>query len=52
MVKKAVRQGRSEREAEAYFFPYVEVLSEARTTLAAFFNILFVLVESGRSAAW
>ncbi len=40
MVKKAFQQGRSERKAEAYFFWYVEVLSEARTTLEAFFNIL------------
>jgi hypothetical protein len=40
MVKKAVRQGRSERGAEAYFFRYVEVPSNARTTLAVFFTIL------------
>jgi len=39
MFKKVVQQGRSEREAEAYFFRYVEVLSEARTKLEAFFNI-------------
>ena len=30
----------SERKAEAYVFRYVEVLSDARTTLEAFFNIL------------
>ncbi|WHZ23106.1 MAG: hypothetical protein OJF47_002218 [Nitrospira sp.] len=40
MVKKVVQQGRSERRGEAYFEPYVEPLSDARTTLAAFFNIL------------
>ncbi len=34
-------QGRSERKGEAYF-GYVEPLSEARTTLEAFFNILSV----------
>jgi hypothetical protein len=32
-------RGRSEREAEAYFFAYVEALSDARTKLEAFFNI-------------
>jgi hypothetical protein len=40
MLKKAFQQGRSEREAEAYFFPYVEALSDARTKLEVFFNIL------------
>ena len=40
MFKKAVQQGRSERRGEAYSFPYVESLSEARTPLADFFNIL------------
>jgi hypothetical protein len=40
MFKKAVQLGRNEREAEAYSFVYVEDLSDARTTLAAFFNIL------------
>ena len=39
MLKKVFQQGRSEREAEAYFLPYVEVLSDARTKLEAFFNI-------------
>jgi hypothetical protein len=39
MVKKAVQQGRSEREGEAYAFRYVEPLSDARTPLEAFFNI-------------
>jgi len=38
--KKAVQQGRSERRGDTYFFPYVEPLSDARTQLATFFNIL------------
>jgi hypothetical protein len=33
MFKKAVQQGRSERRGEAYSFPYVESLSDARTKL-------------------
>jgi len=40
MVKKVVQQGRSERGTEAYAFRYVEGPSDARTQLAAFFNIL------------
>jgi len=40
MFKKAVQQGRSERKAEAYSFRYVEALSDVRTQLADFFNIL------------
>ena len=40
MFKKAVQQGRSERDPEAYSLRYVEGASEARTQLAAFFNIL------------
>jgi hypothetical protein len=40
MLKNTVRQGRSERRSEAYSFPYVEDLSEARTPLADFFSIL------------
>ena len=40
MFKKAVQRGRSERKGEAYFGPYVESLSDARTKLAGFFNIL------------
>jgi hypothetical protein len=40
MFKKAVQQGRSERKAEAYSVRYVEALSEARTPLEDFFNIL------------
>ena len=39
MFKKAIQQGRSEREGEAYAFRYVEPLSDARTPLEAFFNI-------------
>jgi hypothetical protein len=34
------KRGRSERGGEAYSFPYVEPLSEARTKLEVFFNIL------------
>ena len=41
MLKKAVQQGRSERESEAYIRSYVEGLSDARTPLAAFFSIPF-----------
>ncbi len=40
MFKKAVQRGRSERRGEAYSFRYVEPLSDARTKLAGFFNIL------------
>jgi hypothetical protein len=40
MVKKLVQQGRSERKAEAYAGRYVEALSDARTTLEGFYNIL------------
>jgi hypothetical protein len=40
MLKKAVQQGRRERRGEAYSVPYVEPLSDARTKLAGFFNIL------------
>jgi hypothetical protein len=40
MVKKVVQRGRSERRVEAYSFRYVEALSDARTKLEAFFNIL------------
>jgi len=40
MFKKAVQQGHSERGLEAYAFRYVESPSDARTQLAAFFNIL------------
>ena len=40
MLKKAVRQGRSERGDEAYSFRYVEPPSDARTQPADFFSIL------------
>jgi hypothetical protein len=40
MVKKAVQQGRSERKAKAYFSRMSQALSDARTQLAVFFNIL------------
>ncbi len=40
MVKKAVQRGRSEQRGDAYSLPYVEPLSDARTKLADFFNIL------------
>jgi hypothetical protein len=35
-----VRQGRSECRGEAYFEPYVEPLSDARTKPTGFFTIL------------
>lgn len=41
MVKKVVRQGRSEQRGEAYFASYVEPLNDARTKQAAFFTIPF-----------
>jgi len=40
MMKKPVQQDRSKREAESYFAPYVEALSDARTPLEGFCNIL------------
>ena len=40
MFKKAFQQGRSERRGEAYAFWYVEPLSDARTKLGGFFNVL------------
>ena len=43
MFKKAAQQGRSERKAEAYSLRYVEALSDARTKLEAFFNILLIM---------
>jgi hypothetical protein len=39
MLKKAIQQGRSEQEARRTL-RYVEPLSDARTPLANFFNIL------------
>jgi hypothetical protein len=40
VFKKVVQRGRSERRGEAYSASYVEPLSDARTKLAGFFNIL------------
>ncbi len=40
MFKKAFRQGRSKRRGESYSLPYAEPLSDARTPLEDFFNIL------------
>jgi hypothetical protein len=40
MFKKPVQQGRNEREGEAYSLSYVEPLSDVRTQLTGFFNIL------------
>ena len=40
MFKTAVQRGRSERKGEAYFRVYGEPLGDARTKLAAIFNIL------------
>jgi hypothetical protein len=40
MFKKPVQRGRSERRPEAYPLGYVEDLSEVRTKLAGFFDIL------------
>jgi len=40
MFKKAFRQGRSQRRGESYSLPYAEPLSDARTPLEDFFNIL------------
>lgn len=49
MLKKAALQGHSERRGEAYFVPYVEPLSNARTPLAAFLSILLcVALSAGR----
>ena len=45
MFKKAVQRGRSERRGEAYSLLYVEPLSDARTKLADFFNILLVMAR-------
>ena len=40
MFKRVSQQGRSEREAKAYFVCYVEALSDARTQRGMRFNIL------------
>jgi hypothetical protein len=45
MFKKAGRRGRSERGGDAYSVPYVAPLSDARTKLEAFFNILLATCE-------
>jgi hypothetical protein len=42
MFKKTVQRGRSERRGEAYPVSYVEPLSDARTKLAVFFNIMLL----------
>ena len=41
--------GRSKREAEAYSFPYVEALSDARTTLTDIFTVRTYMTPSARS---
>ncbi len=38
--EKSSRQGRNERKADAYFCPYVEALSEARTKPEGFYAVL------------
>jgi hypothetical protein len=43
MFKKAVQRGRNEGRAEDVPLRYVEALSEVRTKLAAFFNILLAI---------
>jgi hypothetical protein len=43
IFKKAVQRDRGEQRSEAYTGPYVEPLREARTKVAAFFNILLNL---------
>jgi hypothetical protein len=40
MFKNGAGEAATSEEAKAYFLPYVEPLREARTKLAAFFNIL------------
>ena len=40
MFKKTVQRGRRSEKARRTFEPYVEPLSDARTKLAGFFNIL------------
>jgi hypothetical protein len=45
MFKKAVQRGRSERKGEAYSVLYVEPLSDARTKLADFLNLLLVMAR-------
>ena len=45
MLKKAVQQGRREQRSDAHAVPYVEPLSEARTSLSGFFSILLEFEE-------
>jgi len=40
MFKKPFQQGRNKRRGEAYFVSYVESLSDVRTKLEGFFNIM------------
>jgi hypothetical protein len=47
MVKKSFQQGRSERRGESYSVPYVEPLSDARTQVEDFFNILLDVSPDG-----
>jgi hypothetical protein len=47
MFKKIVRRGRSERKTETYSVRYVEVLSDARTKPAVFFNVRLVGEDYG-----
>lgn len=42
LFKKIIQQGRSKRGGEAYVVLYVEPLSDARTKLMVFFNILLL----------
>ena len=42
MFKKAAQRGRSERRGESHSLPYGEPLSDARTMLEVFFNILLM----------
>jgi hypothetical protein len=48
MFKKPLQRGRSEQIPEAYSLEYVEGLSDARTKLEGFFNILLRQVFGGR----
>jgi hypothetical protein len=52
MFKKAVQRGRSERGGEAYSLLYVEPLSDARTKLADFFNILLTKEGAQWQRSW
>ena len=52
MLKKFVRQGRSERRTEAYPLGYVEDLNDARTKLADFFSTLLGATRFPTMRAW